>query len=75
MIKSHTIRVNSESGYPWRVVRLLLWVGLAAGGVWLVRRLWPAIKTEPATWLGEDWQDEAKRRLAGPARRLGANGP
>jgi hypothetical protein len=51
------------------VLRVLLWVGLVSSGLWLARRLWPAIRTEPATWLGEDWREEAKRRLAGTARR------
>ena len=58
----------------WGVMRLLLWIGVAASGLWLARRLWPAIRTEPATWLGDDWQQEAKRRLADPARRLGVSG-
>ncbi|HEY3083323.1 MAG TPA: hypothetical protein VGM69_25815 [Chloroflexota bacterium] len=52
-------------------MRWLLWAGLAAGALWLARRLWPAIRTEPATWLGDDWQEEAKRRLAESARRPG----
>jgi hypothetical protein len=75
MIKSNTVRVNHEAAILGSVLRLLLWAGLVSGAVWLSRRLWPAIRTEPATWLGEDWQEEAKRRLAGTARRPGDSRP
>lgn len=29
-------------------------------GYWLLRRLAPAIKTEPATWLGDDWRERVR---------------
>ena len=44
-------------------MRLIAWLAVLAGGVWLGRRLWPAIKTEPATWLGENWRDVVRERV------------
>jgi hypothetical protein len=63
MIKSNTVRVNHEAAILGSVLRLLLWAGLVSGAVWLSRRLWPAIRTEPATWLGEEWRDVVRQRV------------
>ena len=44
------------------MLRTLIWLGAVGAGVWLGRRLWPAIRTEPATWLGEDWREIVRER-------------
>jgi hypothetical protein len=44
-------------------MRLVLWAVVVAGGVWLGRRLWPAIRSEPSTWLGEDWREVVRDRV------------
>jgi len=41
----------------------MLAAALALGGWWLFGRLWPAIRTEPATWLGDDWREQVRGRL------------
>jgi hypothetical protein len=43
--------------------RLVLWVALALAAWRLFDRLWPAIRTEPATWLGDDWREQVRARL------------
>ena len=43
--------------------RLVLGVALALAGWWLFDRLWPAIRTEPATWLGDDWREQVRARI------------
>ena len=45
-----------------RVVSILAIIA----GIWLWRRLWPAIVNEPATWLGDDWLSRLIGRLAAP---------
>ena len=44
------------------VMRLMVWAAIAAGGVWLGRRLWPAMRTEPSTWLGENWREVVREK-------------
>ena len=39
-------------------MRLLVWLAAVAGLAWVCARLWPALRTEPATWLGEDWRSK-----------------
>jgi hypothetical protein len=50
-------------------MRVILWLLLGLAATWLFRRLWPAIKSEPSTWLGENWQgriiDQVRARLPG----------
>ena len=38
--------------------RLMIWIGVGAAAWWLFNRLWPAIRTEPETWLGPDWREK-----------------
>jgi hypothetical protein len=42
---------------------LVLVAALGLAGWWLVDRLWPAIRTEPATWLGDDWREQVRGRF------------
>lgn len=42
---------------------MLILATLVGGGVWLGRRLWPAIRSEPSTWLGEDWREVVRERV------------
>jgi hypothetical protein len=42
--------------------RAVLLIALALVGWWLFDRLWPAIRTEPATWLGDDWREQVRER-------------
>jgi hypothetical protein len=41
-----------------RAVGLLFRLALFAGFVWVGMRLWPAIRSEPSTWFGEDWRQK-----------------
>jgi hypothetical protein len=43
------------------IVALLFRLVLLGTFVWLGMRLWPAIRSEPSTWLGEDWREKIKR--------------
>lgn len=42
-------------------MKLLLWLGAIAAGGWLAMRLWPALRTEPATWLGDSVEGGGQR--------------
>jgi hypothetical protein len=42
--------------------RLVIRLALLAGAWWLFDRLWPAVRTEPATWMGDDWRDQVRAR-------------
>jgi hypothetical protein len=44
------------------MMRLVLWAAVIGGGVWLGRRLWPAIRSEPSTWLGENWREIVREK-------------
>jgi len=44
-------------------VRLLVTVAFLGAAVWIGRRLWPAIRSEPSTWLGEDWRELVRDRV------------
>jgi hypothetical protein len=43
-------------------MRLVLGAAIVAAGVWLGRRLWPAIRSEPSTWLGENWREVVREK-------------
>jgi hypothetical protein len=43
--------------------RIVLLLALSAAAWWLFDRLWPAVRTEPATWLGDDWREQARARF------------
>jgi hypothetical protein len=45
------------------VGRFLIGVVAIALGWWLFDRLWPAVRTEPATWLGDTWRDQLRDRV------------
>ena len=40
------------------MIRTFLGVTVIVTLYWLFNRLWPAIRTEPATWLGDDWREQ-----------------
>ena len=62
-------RATSYLSEEYETMRIILWLILGLAVAWLFRRLWPAIKSEPSTWLGENWQgrlvDRVKSRLPG----------
>ncbi|HZQ97461.1 MAG TPA: hypothetical protein VFC93_01465 [Chloroflexota bacterium] len=39
-------------------MRFLLFLAAVAAASWLCNRLWPAVRSEPSTWLGEDWRSK-----------------
>jgi len=44
------------------VKRFAIGLVLAVMAWWLFDRLWPAIRSEPSTWLGENWREQIRDR-------------
>jgi hypothetical protein len=45
-------------------VKLVVTVAALVAALWVIARLWPALRAEPATWLGEDWSHQVREKLA-----------
>ena len=45
------------------MIRMFLGVTVIVTLYWLFNRLWPAFRTEPATWLGDDWRKRAREKI------------
>ncbi len=45
------------------MVRLIFGVTVLVMLWWLLSRLWPAFRTEPATWLGDDWRANTREKI------------